>query len=84
MNDEVGDAFFSYLHTVDLTGYHDQDFPTTKAKEDAVVKRLDSVALYLKDKYILKYKNFDTNLKDAHIEYTEYCSLNNMKGHCKI
>ena len=49
-----------------------------------MVKRLDSVALYLKDKYILKYKNFDTNLKDAHIEYTEYCSLNNMKGHCKI
>jgi hypothetical protein len=33
MNDSVGEAFFAYLMTVDLTGYHDQDFPTTKAKE---------------------------------------------------
>jgi hypothetical protein len=35
--------FFAFLHSVDLTGYHDQDFPITKAKEDAIVKRLDSV-----------------------------------------
>ena len=52
--------------------------------EDAIVKRLDSVASYIKDKYILKYKNFDTNLKDAHIEYSEYCSTNNIKATCKI
>ena len=84
MNDQVGEAFFSYLHSVDLTGYHDQDFPITKAKEDAIVKRLDSVARYIKEKYILKYKNFDTNLKDAHIEYTEFCSLNSIKECCKI
>ena len=80
MNDAVGDAFFSFLHSVDLTGYRDQDFPITKAKEDAIVKRLDSVASYIKDKYILKYKNFDTTLKDAHIEYSEYCSKNNIKS----
>ena len=49
-----------------------------------MVKRLDSVAIYIKDKYLLKYKNFDTNLKDAHVEYTEFCNLNNIKGHCKI
>jgi hypothetical protein len=84
MNDEVGEAFFSYLHTVDLTGYHDQDFPNTNAKEDAIVKRLDSVARYIKEKYILKYRNFDTNLKDAHKEYTDFCSLNNIKESCKI
>ena len=54
MNDEVGEAFFSYLHTVDLTGYHDQDFPITKAKEDAIVKRLDSVARYNKRKIYIK------------------------------
>jgi hypothetical protein len=84
MNDEVGEAFFSFLHSVDLTGYHDQDFPITKAKEDAIVKRLDSVASYIKDKYILRYKNFDTNLKDAHNEYSDYCSMNNIKATCKI
>jgi hypothetical protein len=84
MNDEVGEAFFSFLHSVDLTGYHDQDFPLTKAKEDAIVKRLDSVARYIKEKYILKYKNFDTNLKDAYLEYSEFCNTNNIKESCKI
>jgi hypothetical protein len=84
MNDEVGEAFFSYLHSIDLTGYHDQDFPITNSKEDAIVKRLDSVARYIKEKYVLKYKNFDTNLKDAHIEYTNFCSLNSIKESCKI
>jgi hypothetical protein len=84
MNDEVGEAFFSFLHSIDLTGYHDQDFPLTKAKEDDIVKRLDSVARYIKEKYILKFKNFDTNLKDAHLEYTEFCNLNNIKESCKI
>ena len=49
MNDQVGEAFFSYLHSVDITGYHDQDFPLTKAKEDAKVKRLDTVARYIKE-----------------------------------
>ena len=84
MNDQVGEAFFSYLHSVDLTGYHDQDFPITKAKEDAIVKRLDSVARYIKEKYILKFKNFDTTLKDAHLEYTEFCNINSIKECCKI
>jgi hypothetical protein len=84
MSDEVGEAFFSFLLSIDLTGYHDQDFPLTKAKEDAIVKRLDTVASYIKDKYILRYKNFDTNLKDAHNEYSEYCSLNSIKASCKI
>jgi len=84
MNDEVGEAFFSFLHSVNLNGYHDQDFPATRAKEDAMVKRLDSIARYIKEKYILKYRNFDTNLKDAHIEYTHFCSLNGMKECCKI
>ena len=75
---------FSFLHSVNLNGYHDQDFPATRAKEDAMVKRLDSIARYIKEKYILKYRNFDTNLKDAHIEYTHFCSLNGMKECCKI
>jgi hypothetical protein len=84
MNEEVGEAFFSYLQTIDLNDYHDQDFPPTKAKDDAIVKRLDSVVKYLKDKYILRNKSFDTNLKDAHLEYIAYCVLNNLKDCCKI
>ena len=84
MNDEVGEAFFSYLQTIDLTGYHDQDFPATKAKEDAIVKRLDSVAKYIKEKYILKYRDFKTNLKDAFDEFTNFCIDSGTKDCCKI
>ena len=84
MNDSVGEAFFAYLMTVDLTGYHDQDFPTTKAKEDAIVKRLDTVIRYLKEKYILKRKAFDTNLKDAFLEYQLFCDADSSKDCCKI
>jgi len=84
MNDQVGEAFFSYLLTVDLKGYHDQDFPPTKAKEDAIVKRLDSVAKFLKEKYILKSKDFITNLKDAYAEYCSYCIIDGCKECHKI
>ena len=59
MNDECGDAFFSYLFSVDLTDYHDQDFPATQAKQDAIVKRLDNVSRFIKEKYILKYKTLN-------------------------
>ena len=84
VNDEVGEAFYSYLHTIDLKGYHDQDFPPTRAKEDAIAKRIDSVARFIKEKYILRYRDFNTDLKSAHAEYTEFCSLNGIKESCKI
>ena len=84
MSDAVGEAFFSYLMTVDLKDYHDQDFPQTRAKDDAIAKRLDSVIMYLKEKYILKTKDFDTNLKDAYLEYVSYCSIDGCKECCKI
>ena len=74
MNDAVGEAFFSYLYTIDLTNFHDQDFPATRAKEDAIVKRLDSVARFIKEKYILRYKDFNTSLKEAFLEYTNFCN----------
>ena len=32
----------------------------------------------------MKYKNFDTTLKDAHLEYTEFCNINSIKECCKI
>ena len=83
-NEEVGKAFFSYLHTIDLTGFRDQDFPETRAKEDAIVKRLDNVARFLKDKYILKFKDLNTSLKELYDEYVGYCSLDGCKSLCKV
>ena len=84
MNDECGDAFFSYLFSVDLTDYHDQDFPATQAKQDAIVKRLDNVSRFIKEKYILKYKDFKLNLKEAYDEYILFCQSIGGKELCKI
>lgn len=84
MNDECGDAFFSYLFSVDLTNYHDQDFPATQGKQDAIVKRLDTVSKFIKEKYILKYKDFKINLQDAHNEYLLYCLSIGGREICKI
>ena len=84
INDEVGEAFFSFLHTIDLSGYHDQDFPATNAKQDSIVKRLDSVIRFLKENYILRNKDFDTNLKDVYAEYVVFCDADGSKACCKI
>ena len=76
--------FFSYLFSVDLTDYHDQDFPVTQGKNDAIVKRLDNVSKFIKERYVLKYKNFMLNLKEAHDEYISFCQMNSSKQLCKI
>ena len=84
MNEEVGDAFFSYLHTIDLTNYHDQSFPATQAKQDAIVKRLESVARFIKEKYILRHRDLDTKLLDLHEEYKKFCMNAGIKAEHKI
>ena len=83
-NAEVGEAFFSYLNTIDLTNYHDQAFPSTKAKQDAIVKRLDTVARFIKERYVLKNNDLKLPLKSLYEEYTNYCSGINQKALCKI
>ena len=84
MNDKIGDAFFSFLHTVDLTNYKDQVFPKTKSKEDAVAKRLESVARFVKERYILHSRDLVCSLQYLHDEYGTFCVNNGLKKECKI
>jgi len=84
MNNEVGEAFFSYLHTVDLSDYHDQNFPSTQAKQDAIVKRLESVAKFIKDNYILRRIDMNINLQNLYYSYREYCTNTGSKIEHKI
>jgi hypothetical protein len=82
MSDEVGDAMFSYLHTIDLTDYFDQGFPLTQSKQDAIVKRLDSVARFIKENFILRHRDMNTQLQELYEEYKRFC--NGSKTECKI
>ena len=84
MNNEIGEAFFSYLHTIDLKNYKDQVFPPTKSKEDAIAKRLESVAKFIKDRYVLYPRDINCSLQDLHMEHGEYCLNHNLKKECKI
>lgn len=82
MRDDVGDAMFSYLHTVDLTDYHDQAFPSTQSKHDAIVKRLDSVARFIKESYVLRNKDMNIQLQELYNDYKRFC--NGGRTECKI
>ena len=84
MNDEVGDAFFSYLHTIDLTNYKDQVFPATQSKQDAIVKRLETVAKFIKEYFILNNKDMNMNLQALYDEYKRNYANSSTRIECKI
>jgi hypothetical protein len=67
-NDEVGDAFFSYLHEIDTKGFYAQQFPQTQAKLDAYAKRLSLTEQFLKFEYILMNKSLDNSVANIYDE----------------
>jgi hypothetical protein len=84
-NDEVGEAFYNYLHDkIDLSTYHDQDFPETDGKKDALAKRLCSVYLFIKEEYVLKKEPLKTNLKLLYDAYVLFCTKYDKKPCSKI
>ena len=79
-NNEVGDAFFSYLHEIDTTNFYAQRFPMTQSKLDAFAKRLHPVEQYLKDEYILSNKSLDNSVSNIFDEYKIYCDDNGVRN----
>ena len=73
MNDEVGEAFYNYLLEFDISDYFDQAFPDTEMKSDSIIKRLDNISRFLKEKYILEKRDLKTSLKELFTEYTDFC-----------
>jgi hypothetical protein len=84
-NNQVGEAFYNYLYDeIDLTNYHDQDFPETQSKKDAIVKRLCPVHLFIKEEYVLKKQSLKTSLKLLYDEYVSFCTRYDKKPCSKI
>ena len=72
---EVGEAFYSYLCEVDLTGYKAQSYPITQSKKDSFVKRLDIVHKFLKDNYVLAEQPIEKiKVADLYEEFITYCN----------
>ena len=73
MNMDVGAAFYAFMMEVDLTNYNAQEYPSTKSKTDAHVKRLDSVSRFVKEKYVLNNVGIERiTVGDLHEEYCDY------------
>ena len=75
-NDEVGQAFFSYMHEIDLTNFNPESFPQSSLKADAVISRLDNVYMFLKSCFVLKNVGIICSVSELHKKYIDFCSDN--------
>ena len=84
-NDECGQAFYSYLMTINLDKYNAQSYPLTNSKLDSYGQRLGSVEKFIKDEYVLNRKGISKiTVATMHENYKMYCSDNNLKSVTKI
>ena len=78
-NKQVGEAFYSYLHTIDISGFNSQrDMPETSNKLDAIADRLDYVYRFIKERFIFKNQEINHTVKELFEMYELY-----MKHHDK-
>ena len=76
-NDDVGQAFYSYLFEIDTAKFNPQAYPKTQSKLDSYSKRLDHVYKFLRDEYILKKRDIERiSVSDFYQSYTSYCGSN--------
>lgn len=84
-NKDVGAAFYAYMLEVDLTGYNAQDFPESRSKNDAYVKRIDPVHRFLKESFVLKRKGIDKiTVPELFEDYVEFVKCTGLKQKGKI
>jgi hypothetical protein len=77
-NLEVGEAFYSYMMSIDITNYYAQKcFPDTENKLLAIANQLDPVEKFLKNNYVLKKRSIQDKSTDFYNEYKGFCSLQN-------
>jgi hypothetical protein len=80
-NNEVGEAFFSYMMEIDTTNYNAQkDMPTTVNKLNTIASRLDNVYLFLKECYVLHRKDIKCKSTTLFKEYQQHCYDNERKA----
>ena len=75
-NNEVGEAFFSYMLEVDTKGFYAQkNFPETENKRLAHANLLDPVEKFIKSQYLLKNRGIEkTRTTELYKHYIDFCS----------
>ena len=74
MNNEVGEAFYNYLLSIDTTNFNCQgDMPETNNKLDAIVDRLPVEYKFIKENYVLTGLKLSGNVSNIYDEYVIFC-----------
>jgi hypothetical protein len=68
-NDEVGEAFFHYIYSIDTEKFNPQVFPITQSKLDSLSKRLDSVYKFIKESFILTNEDINISCSELYNQY---------------
>jgi hypothetical protein len=80
-NDEIGDAFYSYMLEVNTNNFNAQKYPITQSKKYSYLKRIPIEYLFIKEEFILKKNNLFQKPKDLYQNFREYyLKNNNQKG----
>ena len=66
---DTGKAFFHYVYQLDTTNFNPQSFPLTQGKLDSLSKRLDSVYKFIKDKYVLRFRDISLSCVELYETY---------------
>ena len=64
------------MNEIDLHGFYSQNLPETKAKNEAIINRLDSSYVFLKDEYVLKNLELKHKITQVYTDYKNYCNTN--------
>lgn len=82
LNDEVGEAFFNYLLTIDVSKFHsERDMPVSSQKLNALADAIPNEFKFIKEEYVLKTKDLKSSVKDLFEEFQTFCLSNNIKAY---
>jgi hypothetical protein len=72
-NDEIGEAFYSYLLERDISNFNNRVCPLTQNKKDALINLLNPVYKFIKFNFIMCDKPINTQTKELYEQYITYC-----------
>jgi len=74
-NLDVGEAFFSYLHEINIDGFSGQKcFPESELKKIAIANQIHPVYKFIKNNYILKNTFLErTKPQELYLYYSTFC-----------
>jgi len=79
-NNEVGEAFYNYLLSIDTSNFSSQhDMPESQNKLDIIAQNLDLEYKFLKKEVILKEKNICCSVNELYKNFQVFCAYSDLR-----